>query len=307
MEPKPGIVVPSAEEQARIQKERTLFEAKLLENGAEYEEGARGFRPELTDSQYRELHGSMERIFSDRERERLAKLREKIEAEFADIPIEEIIQTHPEIAQNVEAIRLEREGQEIALVRLKAVPEVAIPVWSKSKYKGGTLGKILLSVPESRLPAGRINIEFRAICACCPSEGYGVTSPFQAHHPKYPEGRFTHEGDSLFIEAARKWSESEEGQKDKEWKEQKKREFKEAVEKVCARRGIKYLAMRHYEEWDDHYGAIPGVKMLDITRPMGELRRRLGKHGGVPEDPDEDGSNLVLREEKGKLILQVGA
>jgi len=288
---------PSREEQAKIQKERTVSDAELLRAGAEYvgdSEG--GFRLEVTSRQQVELHREMEQAFSKREEDRLEAIRQEIRKELDELPIEQILQSHPELAEKIEAIRLEKDGQEISLIRQKGSPELAIPVWSKSKHRGGTQGRVLLNVPESRLPKGMLRMEFRAVCACCGSETYGLESPFRTTHPKYPEYKkaegesesefkVRHDREVKKYEGEEKiWKESDEAKKDTEWHAQKKQEYKEALQNACTQNGIKTLVMRNGERvWADHYGALEGVDMMEITDEekvhgkMDELRTLSGQ------------------------------
>lgn len=221
------------------------------------------------------------------EEKRLEKIKKEILKELDEKPVEELIQLHPELAEKIEAIRLKKDGQEISLVRDKTKPEMAFLVWSKSKHRGGTLGRIYLNVPESRLPEGEVNMEFRSVCACCGTETYGLESPFRTQHPKYPEYK-KQEGESDYTfktrhdreakqyeEDVKKWKEFEEGKKDAEWHEAKKQEYKQAMRDACTENGIKYVAMRKGTRlWNERYGAIEGVEMLEMAEPD-EVRQKM--------------------------------
>lgn len=223
-----------------------------------------------------------ERHIKDAAALRGEKAREEICAELDEMPIEDIIESHPEFAEKIEAIRLEKEGWEISLVRDKMVPELAFPVWSKSKHRGGTLGAIELDVPEPRLKEGSIRMEFRSVCACCSSEARGLESPFKTNYPKYQEYK-GHDGESAeavraiqshefkkYEKEIEQWKKSTEGQKDAKWQEEIKRKYKEVMQNACTQNGIKYLAMRLRDGekvWDEHYGKLNGVKMLEIAEP----------------------------------------
>ena len=286
---------PSAEEQAKIQKERTMSDAKFLEGGAEYvgdSEG--GYRLEVTRGQQIERHREMEQVFSKREEEKFGKIRREIEKEIDEMPMEEIIKSYPELAGRLESIHLDREGRDISFFRDRRMPELAFMVWSKPKHAGGTRGRVNLDLPEPRLPDG-LEVEFRSVCACCGSETYGLESPFRKNLPEYPtkkklEGesdsqtdvRYEHEMKE-YRKAHTEWENSEDKQKDTEWQEQQKQEYKESVQKACADNGIKYLVMRKGEpNWKSHYGDLEGVKMLEVTNDhrinavMDELRTQAG-------------------------------
>jgi|SRR3989344_2140166 len=285
----------SSEEQAKIQKERTMSDAKFLEGGAEYigdSEG--GYRLEVTSGQRIERHREMEKVFSRREEEKFGKMRREIRNELDELPMEEIIKSHPELSGKLEAIHLDREGRDISLFRDKRIPELAFMVWSKSKHRGGTRGRVLLDVPEPRLPDG-LEVEFRSVCACCGSETYGLESPFRKNLPEYPtkkkrEGESDSETDARYEndlkeyrEAHTKWENSEDKQKDIEWEKQQKQEYKETVQKACTDNGIKYLVMRKgTPSWKSHYGNLEGVEMLEVTNDdrinavMDELRTKAG-------------------------------
>ncbi len=286
---------PSAEEMAKIQKERTMSDAELLHEGAVYIVGSDGgYRLEVNARQQTELHREMEQVFSRREEERLGKIRVEIRKELDELPIEELIQIYPELAEKIETIRLATEGREISLVRQKEAPELAIPVWSKSKHRGGTQGRILLNIPESRLSKGSIKMEFRSVCACCSSETYGLESPFRANHPKYPEYKKAEGEDDYTFKARhdrevkqyeaekKKWDASKEAQKDKEWEEQKKQEYADAMRNAVMQNGIKYVAMRKRTRWAERYGQIEGVEFMEITEDddvrakINELRKQRG-------------------------------
>lgn len=233
------------------------------------------------------------------EEKRLEGAKKEILKELDERPVEELIQSHPELAEKIESIRLKKDGQEISLVRDKTTPEMAFPVWSKSKHRGGTMGKIYLNVPESRLPEGEVNMEFRSVCACCGTETYGLKSPFQTQHPKYPEYK-KQEGESenafrtrhdreakQYEEDLKIWKESEEGKKDAEWHEEKKQEYKQAMQDACTENGIKYVAMRKGAKlWSERYGAIEGVEMMEmadteeVRQKMNELKASAGKEKG---------------------------
>ena len=273
-----------------------MHDAELLRSGAEYvADSEGGYRFEVTSRQQTELHQEMRQVFSQREEEQLRKIRIEIRKELDELPIEEIIASHPELAEKIEIIRLKKEGQEISLVRQKKAPDLAIPVWSKSKHRGTTLGLISINIPEPRLPRGSIKMEFRSVCACCGSEIYGLKSPFDSNYPKWPEYKKPEgENDSAsrtrhafevekYEEEVKKWEESEEGQKNAEWHEQKKQEYKKAMQDACTQNGIKYLAMRKGAHvWADHYSALENVEMMEITdeddvhQKIDELRTKAG-------------------------------
>lgn len=285
---------PTIEEQAKIQKERTMSDAKFLEGGAEYvADSEGGYRLEITPGQRVERHREMDQVFSRREEERFGKIRREIEKELDELPMEEIIKSYPELAGRLESVHLDRDGREISLFRDKRIPELAFMVWSKAKYNHGTRGRVNLDLPDPRLPDG-LEVEFRSVCACCSSETYGLESPFRKNQPKSPEWKANEgESDSELRERRKreseeykieytKWQESEDGQKDVEWHEQQKQKYEETVQKACADNGVKYLIMRHPNSWKSHYGALEGVEMIEVTDDdkingvMNELRTKAG-------------------------------
>lgn len=259
----------TSEEMAKLEKSRTISYAELLKSGAEYVfDNEENSRLDITQEQYVELHDGMnEDIFQ--------KAIPEIRKELDELSVEEIIKARPDLSEKFEAIRLEKEGQEVSLFRSKMIPELAFAIWSKSKHRGGTQGKVWLNVPDQRLPKN-VEMEFRSVCACCSSEAYGLESPFRSSFPEHPsikdaEGK--DKSDYIFKKEVeeygkerRKWEQSEEGQKDTEWCNQKKQEFVDAMQNACNQNGIKYLVMRKGpSNWEEHYGSpLNGVVMLEI-------------------------------------------
>lgn len=269
-----------------MQKERMLSDAGLLQKGAEYVVDAAGaFRLEVTPGQFVEIHGEM----SSDVRERFLDEIAEIKKELRDIPIEDIISSHPELAEHVEAIPLGLEDVPISLIRMRGVPSFAIAVWSKSKIRSATRGGVLLQVPDARLPAGIPHIAgFQAICACCQSEVHGLQSPFQAHMPEFSRGNVPFErAVELYNGAMKEWRTTDDGQRDAEWHNEKKRAYRDAIQRVSTEHGIKFLGMRKGEDtWIKNYGALEGVEMMEITEidaVQGKMRAlRIG--AALPEE-----------------------
>lgn len=228
-------------------------------------------------------------IVEFREEKRLEEKRKEILEELADKSIEELIQAHPELSEKIEALRLRGDWQDISLVRDKLVPELAFPVWSKSKDKRRTQGRINVTIPESRLPEGEVNLEFGSTCACCQAGSHLLESPFLTQRPEYPKDQ-RKEGESDFAwktrfdaikrkyeEDLKKWKQSEEGQRNKEWHEQKDREYADIMKEVITQNGIKYIAIRTAETWEKRYGSIEGVEFMEIggyPREANKIRQK---------------------------------
>jgi hypothetical protein len=122
-----------------------------------------------------------------REEKRLEEKRKEILEELREESISELIQAHPELSEKIEAIGLGGDWQDVSLVRDKLVPELAFPVWSKSKDKRRTQGKIILKIPESRLPEGSVKLEFGSTCVCCQTGSHELESPFLTKRPQFPK------------------------------------------------------------------------------------------------------------------------
>jgi hypothetical protein len=230
-----------------------------------------GFRYEKAQ----ELHINDMNAF--REQMSFKKREEAINKEIDELPIEQIIESHPELAE-IEAIPLSREGRSISLFRVKESPEVAMPIWSQSKHRGGTQGRISIVFSEPRLQEKVARKEFRSTCACCPIETYDVDEPYVSNQPKWPEGdkRDFNLINQEYNEKMEDWRSSEEGENNAEWHEQKKIEFKEVIQKAYLENGIKCLAMRKADQWLKRFGPLDGVEVIEITRTE-NVYERLGE------------------------------
>lgn len=291
--------------------------AKLLEGGAYFFESRDGFRLELTRDQHLERH--IERDYIQREEKYIEEDRREIVEKLNKSSLEEIIQTHPELAEKIESFKLDKEGMEMSLLREKETPEIAILVCSGEQSQNGSTGLLgetvaALNISEPNLPEQIIQEKFPAVCADCPAERYGQKSPFLSNYPirvrsvqiglgtiqdNVSEFGISHDNtrhlsreemdkemsqrsadinrahlelyharnrrDELFVEDCRIWDKSEDGQKNQEWNEQKKREYKKAVQESCTKNGVRYLILRKAEKWAENYGALDGVTMVEIT------------------------------------------
>ena len=262
---------PSPEEQAKIQKERTISDAGLLKKGsAEYIVGERGeYRLEITKDQFNELHGAMISEFDE-------KIKKEIREKWENKSLEEIIADDPELEKNIETIPVKTEGERLVLLRNKQLPEIAFVVWSEKETS--TQGKIALNISEPRISEKHVKSkDFSTMCACCSVELYGLQNP---HKYPYKED-IGEDGKKIHIGAdgkefstykqwesfSDKWSKEnpEEEQKSEEWEKRKKEEFMESMQKACDDNGIKFLIVRKAELLEKRYGEIKGVQTLEIT------------------------------------------
>lgn len=84
--------MPTPEEMAQLEKSRTISDANLLKDGAEYEFNEKGEKVlKITETQQEELHDGFEREEREKvEAEKKEKLREKVENYFATNKIKKL-------------------------------------------------------------------------------------------------------------------------------------------------------------------------------------------------------------------------
>lgn len=275
--------------------------AKDLKGVENHEERSNALESEKEGWRYKL---AKERHTPDLAEKRLSKVKEETLKELYETPIEEIIQSHPEIAEKIQAIRLKIDGLEVSLVREKTTPERAFAAWSKPQYNNGSMGTLYLNVPESRLPEGQVNLKFISVIPGAVTENYGLGRPVQTQFPKHPDYNNMEGGrnidvrkamfkalDKRFGEDIKKWEESEEGKKSAEWHEEKRQGFKQAMQDACVENGIKCVVLGGQTKfWNEQYGAIEGVEMMDM-RDVDGVRQRLQKTEGYPVPaPKEKGA-----------------
>lgn len=264
------------EYEPKKKKEGAMQEAKFLKEGAEYvDNGHGGFRLELTPDQQLEIH--IEEGYIQQEEEKIAENRREIKEKLKKLSLEEVIKTYPEFAEKIESFKLDldKDGLALSLLREKETPDIAVLVCSDPKNQTKNRGRATLNIPEPRLPEEIIQVEFKSVCACCSIESEGLKSPFLTKFPKSPAMKDGEGYDAYTKRCEReitlckadmiRWKESEEAQKNKEWHEQKKQEFKKVVQQHCAENGIRYLILREADIWAKRYGALDGVEMVEIT------------------------------------------
>lgn len=187
---------------------------------------------------------------------RIEKIKKEIYSELKDVPVGEIIDAHPEISEEIEVIPLKKDGYEVVLLRDRAVPEIAFPIFALSELSGRTSGHVYVDFPDSRLPEGEsMRMDYNSICTCCSPETQGIESPFEKNRPDLRKFSDVNKWSLAVAE----WEKTDEGQKDAEWREQKKQEFHQLMQKTCTDNGIQVLKMRKAEGWERSYGPIAGV------------------------------------------------
>jgi hypothetical protein len=188
----------------------------------------------------------------------------KILEQLMALPIQEIIAADSKLSNLFEAIEIPWKGRPQALFRLKSKPEVALPIWSQSKYSGGTRGAVLLQVKrpnelkvawDKNNPDNGLVLEFRSLCACCNPAKYGVESPFLANKPDWSDK-----------ERLIDWENSTEGLAHKEWEITLRNDYAKALESTCTANGINTLILRRADTWISVNGnELLGIEMVEVT------------------------------------------
>lgn len=250
--------------------------AKDLSNIEDHEERRAVLESEKGSRRYKtaeERHGEDRNAFL--EEKHMKENERKVREEFQGKTIKEVVQSYPEFAENIKVVQLEGEWG-VSLVFEKGIPDIAYLVWDKPSYRG-TYGKILLTIPEPRMSDQVIKIKYDAVCGHCNTELRDNRSLLKRFNcPVEEEGRTYEEAQKM----RKEWEKTEEAQKYRELCEQKKIEFKKAVQKACTENGIKYLAMgagelkfggedqpeKDWKNWESNYGLLEGVETVGITR-----------------------------------------
>jgi hypothetical protein len=139
---------------------------------------------------------------------------------------------------NVELVDVPTEGEHIVLFRVKELPAYAFPMWVSHRSSTAAWMAFRLGDRDSTRA-------YPIVCACCPSEEYGLTAP---------------KGDD----------------EREEWLKGKAAQFKKSLVDACRANGITTLFMRRAAEWKPHYGDTEG---LQIVEAKGFSSTLLEEHG----------------------------
>jgi hypothetical protein len=124
---------------------------------------------------------------------------------------------------NVEIIDVPVEGSPIALLRVKVMPEFAFVLWVTERTS--TWSQLVFRMPWNGNSAG-----YPVVCACCPSEAYGLEVP------------------GMDIGSISK---------------EKAPVFKSALVNTAQMHGIHTLFMRNASSWNEHYGDAQGLSIKE--------------------------------------------
>jgi len=136
------------------------------------------------------------------------------------------------LAEQLELIPLEREGQRIELLRVKSMPELAFAMWSNEQQ--GTYTQL-----RFRLQDGGVSRHYTVVCACCGSECYGLECPNK--EAKYDDPAVV------------------------EWRQGEAGKFKEVLAKTCKENGISVLFFRRASAWENHYGSVADLQIVEAS------------------------------------------
>ena len=153
--------------------------------------------------------------------------------------IGEIIKSHK--LKRLEVIPIKKEGDEIVLFREKNMPLAFVLFSELETYTQG--GVILKFKGKSK--------DFSMVCACCSNEVYGIELPFDDPN----EG-------------------SKEEKENDKFERKKAKEFKNAIQKACNENGIKTLVIRKADMWNEEYGDLAGVDLMEITE-TGKIKQEI--------------------------------
>lgn len=143
---------------------------------------------------------------------------------------------HLTVHSDVEVIDVPVEGHKICLLRSPIMPEYAFVMWTI--HSTGTASRIKLFSPTG---------SYSVVCACCPSECYGVTSPT--------------------CEEPGQWK----------WKQEMAMKFKISLLTVCVNHGIKMLFMRNATSWNQKYGKMPNLAFCEAADHIEALAEDYGR------------------------------
>lgn len=153
--------------------------------------------------------------------------------------------------KNVEVIPLALQGEERVLLRSTLMPEFAFLLWSK--HRSDTRSWLGLEIPDVKCAdySGYRSKSYQVVCACCDTQVCGVTRP-----KTLKSGNFT---------AYKQWS-SRLGEK-----------FKRVLTDTCAEHRIKIVFMRRAGSWDQHYGAIDGIEIVEAQEHQEAMQELYGR------------------------------
>jgi hypothetical protein len=212
----------------------------------------------------------------------------RIDKELRNLSIVEIIESHPELAEKMEALSFEADGADLSLLRLQGFMDTAFLLDSEFGYltsdgKGGYYSQSSgssrgveienVSVPNMDL---KVPLKLSSTCTCgssgCQRKIFG-NDPFVSEREQY---RFDHQDDLKFeyrlsTEEKRQkqqqgWLKTEAGKAQNEWLMHKRESFRQALQEVCRLNNITRIVMRYPQEW---LNGIEGVEIIEICKVNG--------------------------------------
>jgi len=124
--------------------------------------------------------------------------------------------------KDIETIPVNKDGERIVLVRMKACPEFAFAIYTERNHGS----RWNLRINSSR--------GFSVCCACCGIENYGI---------ELPKGEEERVARLLELQAA----------------------LHAELQRLCQEYKISHLFFRHAEQFEDKFGNVPGVAILEAN------------------------------------------
>ncbi len=140
------------------------------------------------------------------------------------VTIHEVIR-RVDATELVELIDVPLRSEPAVLLRIKSMREFAFVMWTRSDI--GSV-KMTFRMPQTPLSFGLYTV----LCACCNSGTYGLPEPVDKE-------RLT------------------------EWKKERGKAFSTAVSITCRLNKINTIFMRRANAWDEHYGVVEGLNLVE--------------------------------------------